>query len=175
LPGRPITRPCLNKEANQPWYRKIKTPGDTGRRGTLISQTAFSKSLKPLLKHPTYKATDVADLTKLIVNYWKAFEAVAPQCFENPREYMVQKTLGVHVLNGLLPAVLSRLSGDGRATPQNLQQIVRSFFEFHTEGAEWWNRHGEAGKYGTNNKSFSLVSRMLEQALPAMSAPAIRF
>jgi DGQHR domain-containing protein len=166
---------ALNKEPNQPWYKKIKTPGDPVKRGTLTSQTAFTKSLKPLLKHETYKDTDVADLTKLIVNYWKALEAVAPECFENPREYMVQKTLGVHVLNGLIPAVLSRLTGDGRATAKNLQQIVRSFFDFHSEGTKWWSRHSEAGKYGTNNKSFTLVSRTLEQTLPAMSAPAIRF
>jgi hypothetical protein len=54
---------------------------------------------------------------------------------------------------------------------QNLEPIVRSFFEFSPEGAQWWNRHGEAGKYGTDNKSFKIVSRLLESALP----PAIRF
>ena len=166
---------ALNKEPNQPWFKKIKTPGDAGRRGTLTSQTAFSKSLKLLLKHATYKDMDVADTAKLIVNYWKALEGAAPECFENPREYMVQKTLGVHVLNGLIPAVLSRLSGDGRATVGNLEQIVKSFFNFQAEGSGWWSRHSEAGKYGTNNKSFTLVSRTLEQTLPSMSAPPIRF
>jgi DGQHR domain-containing protein len=166
---------ALNKEPNQPWSKKIKTPGDSGRSGTLTSQTAFTKSLKPLLKHEAYKNTPIEDLTRLIVNYWKALEAAAPTVFENPRDYMVQKTLGVHVLNGLIPAVLSRLGGDGRATPRNLELVVKAFFEFNTEGAEWWSRHGEAGKYGTNNKSFTLVSKTLEQALPPLGAPTIRF
>jgi len=166
---------ALNKEPNQPWYKKIKTPGDPSRRGTLTSQTAFTKSLKPLLKHEAYKNTPLEDLTRLIVNYWKALEAAAPECFENPREYMIQKTLGVHVLNGLIPAVLSRLGGDGKATPRNLEHIVKAFFDLPSEGADWWSRHGEAGKYGTNNKSFTLVSKALEQALPPMSAPTIRF
>ena len=52
---------ALNKEPNQPWHKKIKTPGDAGRRGTLTSQTAFTKSLKPLLKHEAYKDTPVDD------------------------------------------------------------------------------------------------------------------
>ena len=75
---------ALNKEPNQPWHKKIKTPGDIARRGTLTSQTAFTKSLKALLKHETYKNTDITDLTRLIVNYWKALEAVAPRALREP-------------------------------------------------------------------------------------------
>jgi hypothetical protein len=88
------------------------------------------------------------------VNYWKALEAVAPECFKKPSEFMVQTTLGVRVLNALIPAVLVRLGEGEPATVQNLEPLVRSFFEFAPEGVQWWSREDEAGKYPTNNKSF---------------------
>lgn len=150
----------INETEAQPWYRRIKVPGTKGARGRIVSQNAFAKSLKRLLEVPPYNDLPTESLAKLVIRYWTTIERVIPDAFEEPRQYVLQKTTGVEVMNRLMPAVFERVRvKHGRISEDGLEEVLRPLL---SDGGVFWHGKGDgAAKYGTSNKGINLLADFL--------------
>lgn len=109
----------LAKDAESPWRDMIALPGETGSRGEqskLVRATSFITSLRPVyiwlkemgIFEPSCRSLDdeIEFLLKIVAEYWRAIQAVVPEAFEDPNEYVIQKTPGLFSLHLLLRHLL---------------------------------------------------------------------
>lgn len=88
------------------WKGRIRFANDPKGR-TVIGSNSFVTSLKRAIEQENF-ATYLPENRASIINaYWQGIAKALPECFEHPEEYNIQKTVGVYVLNYLLPTVLS--------------------------------------------------------------------
>jgi DGQHR domain-containing protein len=165
----------LNATEGQPWYGAIGVPGMKMKYA--LKQNSFVQSLRPILDAPAWAAVDPEDVARVLVHYWKALRDVFPEAFENHRDYVIQKTIGVFPLHGIAPQVFElAVEKDGyplkpKAIREILTQLADKLSEFHPghEPAKFWDRkEGEAGKY-TGQKGFRTLRVMFQERLPAPS------
>lgn len=106
--GWKVTSQELTEKVSQRgmWKGKIRFPNEPKGR-TLIGSNSFVTSLRRALEQENF-ATYLPEQRADIINvYWQGIAKALPECFEDPDEYNIQKTVGVYVLHHLLPTVLS--------------------------------------------------------------------
>ena len=161
----------LVQESGHPWHGKIGIPG-TKIAGVLMKQVSFVTSLKPLLTG-FYGALDPEEVAQLLIRYWQAIEAVSPEAFKDPSDYVIQKTVGVFPLHMIAQAVFDLVRTEhGKISKDGIEKILRELNDNlsrrYEPGSEFWHRtDGEAGKYA-GAKGFSQIAGILREHLPAM-------
>lgn len=94
------------------WRNLIRLPNEP-KGATIVSQKAFSDSLKPLLKEDAiYIKQKASYLAPILNRYWEAIKEVCPVPFEDPQKSVMLKTTGVVVLHSILPRVVSMIGND---------------------------------------------------------------
>ncbi len=97
-----LTERVSRKDA---WKNKIRFPNEP-KDNTVINSNSFVTSLKRTLGQENF-ATFLPEQRAEIINaYWLGIKQVLPECFEDPKKYNIQKTIGVYVFHYLLPTVL---------------------------------------------------------------------
>ncbi len=105
----------LNKDSSSPWYGSIVLPGDTAFNSKIIRATSIIPSLTPVyswLKETIFdqecnnQKDEVEYVYNIVANYWNALKAVVPRAFDDPNEYVIQKTPGLFSLHKLLKHLL---------------------------------------------------------------------
>jgi len=152
----------LNGDKRHPWYGKIRLPNEP-KDGTVVSQGAFSNSLEPVLKDSYFQGRPVQPIAAAVGNYWDAIFELCESAFENPKEYVIQKTTGVFVLHKILPRV-SELCHDDKGNRVLTKEKIKSALKgLPFMDSEYWGSDGVAGMRGTSKKAFaSLVMEALE-------------
>lgn len=88
------------------WQGKIRFSNEP-KGVTLINSNSFVTSLRRAVEQENF-ATYLPEGRANIINaYWQGIGKALPECFGNPEEYNIQKTVGVYVLHYLLPTALS--------------------------------------------------------------------
>jgi DGQHR domain-containing protein len=148
-----------------PWYLRIQLPNDP-KANTIISQKAFEDSLKPILNNDSFGAYNTLEMSIILARYWKALRLMMPQAFEDPKNYVLQKTTGAFVFHKVLPRVmsLSTRSG-GRFTITTVLDVLNTIAEYVNE--PFWMVQGSAGLLGSGNKTVSMLAAKLLDALEA--------
>jgi DGQHR domain-containing protein len=152
----------LAKDPESPWRDSITLPGETttrGEGGKIIRATSFITSLHPV--YVWFKETgiltskchntdeEIEYIYRIVADYWRALKQVVPEAFENPSDYVIQKTPGLFSLHKLLRHLLHNLYQGRRAFD------VSTFVEFLRESSEikdpnfWATDAGRASAFGS--------------------------
>ena len=83
-----------------PWASRIMDPNMTVTDNQVVSVKSFVDSLKPILVRtsPIHARTD-DELIQIILDYWSGIEQLIPNVFASPRNYSIQRAIGVFVMH----------------------------------------------------------------------------
>jgi len=153
----------LNTDPDSPWYQRITIPGQPRR---IISQRMFTESLRPILRDPSLSQLSSDEIADLLNEYWKAWQELCPTAFQNPSDYVIQKTTGVFVLHELLPLATSILDSLQRDwTTEDFKWLLGCMDRGNS--SEFWHVEGPAGRIGTSKKAFKNLASELKNSLMA--------
>lgn len=163
----------LLERVNNPWFNKIQIANEPKLR-TIIPQTSFIDSLEPIFKDDGFMISinqneDI--IVELLIRYWEAIKKLCPKAFNYPKEYVIQKTVGVFTLHKLFVKIIT-LSRDenNKVTVDSIKNILSQIPHFFN--SEYWHSGtGEAGMVGSNKKSFSFLARKINDALADVKFP----
>lgn len=156
---------------DHPWHGKIGIPG-TKVAGIVAKQVSFVTSLKPILTTPPYTSVDAPDMAQILIRYWQALQEIYPEAFENPDEYLIQKTVGVFPAHSIAAEVFDMVrSKHGKITKDGLVDVLKELDknlsrDYDGGSAFWHSEAGEAAKYG-GQKGFRMVTEILREHLPS--------
>lgn len=144
----------LNKDPNGIWYNKIRLPNEP-KGTTIVSQKAFSDSLKPLLKEDgRYFGSPANTVAPILKNYWEAIQQVFPEPFENPEGYVLLKTTGVVTLHGILPRIVQAIGNDEPKTAEFVKMLEK--ISILNDVEIWSSPDGEYSRM-TGQKGFLII------------------
>jgi hypothetical protein len=107
--------------------------------------------------------------------YWQALQATWPEAFEEPSEYVIQKTVGIFPLHAILTLVVEHVKRSNEViTREALTEVLMQLkdqLEQNDMTNFWHKDHGEAGKYA-GAKGFSRIEMILRRNLPPLK-PAL--
>lgn len=102
------------------WAGHIQAPNQKAHRYDrfTIRQSAFARSLRPLLDMPIMARIKPAQIALLVNSYWSGIAKVLPEPFDpanDPGNYVIQQSQGAAVLHGVLPRVVEVVPAHGRS------------------------------------------------------------
>ena len=160
----------LNNDPHSIWHNKIKLPNEP-KGATIVSQKAFSDSLKSLLKEDAVYFGRPAPFVSPIINaYWEAVREICPEPFEEPKNYVMQKTTGVVVLHSILPRILKIT---GKDIPQK-NDFVRAIDRIESlKNSSKWSSPDGMYSIMTGQKGSMLIKLELLRELNAVYQVAV--
>ena len=168
-------------EASSTWKNRIRHP-NTAIGETIVPSASFVRSLKPLLTQTAlFKSIrDSEKQAQVIDAYWRAIRRILPEAFEQPKQYSIQKGVGVDVLHSVFPVVLdlARSEGGSLYDPNSYVVILNDALSKleglngdgkSVQGVKFWQagRHGAAGAY-TSASGKRRLSEYLHTLLPEL-------
>lgn len=156
----------LNNDDHSVWHNKIKLPNEPMGL-TIVSQKAFSDSLKPLLKDDgKYFRKSASTVAPIINRYWEAISEVCPEPFAEPKNFVMLKTTGVVTLHAILPRILQFIGND---SPQKSDFVkILSGIDSLKDYSKWQSPKGEYSRM-TGQKGFLIIKmELLDELEDAM-------
>ena len=150
----------INERKDSVWYKKIRFPNEP-KLTTISSQKSFTESLRPIIKNEIYEHYNVEEITELLVRYWTAISELCPNAFNLPNEHLIQKTIGIFTLHRLFPLVIS-YCGE-KVTKERIKEILSKMEKGMNDN--YWNKNGQIGLAGTNQKAFNIIYQKLSEYL----------
>jgi len=157
----------LTERRDSPWFGKVQLANEPKLK-TVIPQTSFIDSLEPILKDDGFMISinhkeDI--LIELLIRYWQAIKEICPKAFEYPQDYVIQKTVGIFTLHKLFVKIITLSRDDkNRVTVEYIKNILSQIPSIFN--SDYWNsKTGDAGKVGTNKKSFSFLAKKINEEL----------
>jgi DGQHR domain-containing protein len=167
----PVIAAILNSEEGT-WQGKILPPNKSKREqpATVVRETSFVNSLKPILQTPYFVRQREEDAAKLLSRYWEAIGRAFPEAIRHPQGHVLQKTPGVFSLHAIAPEVFELArdrSGRGTIDTDTLYEVLRPLDSL---GSEFWASDNEEGAavYGSM-KGFRILASQLRQLLPELA------
>jgi len=157
----------ISKRSDSVWGSAIQFPGEDRSSTHIQKSISFEQSLKPLLQSKLVVIpSDIGRLTDLVCEYWAAWKELAPEAFENPGDYVIQKTPGIFSLHCILPTVVEIASHvphdriDRKAFGEVIKPLEGDF------GSDDWHKKNPDGaaQYGSM-KGFAVLARKMEEEL----------
>jgi len=163
------------------WKERIRLAA-TSKGDTTINNAGMVNSLKPLLQMAYFGTTITEDnQVKILDAFWRGLQRVLPECFEEPREYSLQKSVGVQAMHQVLLYVLEYLRSEGQfvTDPENYEGALREALRDlegtnrngdPVTGPDFWRvgADGAAGSYTSNAGRRVLVAK-IRSRLPKAS------
>lgn len=159
----------LNGDKKRVWYGKIQLP-NAPKKGTTVSQGAFTESLESILKDTSFQGRPVQQIASAVGNYWDAIKELCAEAIENPKDHVIQKTTGVAVLHKIFPRVAD-LCRDDKGNRILTREYIKSVLkDMPFMESEYWQSVGTAGKRGTNKKAFASLELEALEMLESVRA-----
>jgi hypothetical protein len=108
---------------------------------------------------------------KFLKNYWEALRILMPEAFEEPAEYVVQKTTGVFSLHEVAARVFALLYVNHNFEVEAVLEEFRwsegykEYFDF----ARWASSTGEFASYNSMGAFHKLAEEIAEDCLQPLS------
>jgi DGQHR domain-containing protein len=118
LRGQAVVKELRN--LNGPWKDSIQAPNEhrAGKSDRLtIPQVQFITALKPVLDMPLLAKTEPDKIAQIVNAYWQGIARVLPEPFDrsnNPKDWTIQKGVGVTPLFRALPRVIEVVRARGQ-------------------------------------------------------------
>lgn len=158
----------MNSESGWPWQGRIRRPNAPRLGEAVVSETSFSQSLKPLLSGSFLEQLEDELVVALLTRYWGAIAELIPTAFENPRDYVIQKTTGVYALHMVAPRVfeLCRSADDfSRKAIRDLLTHSEEARDYFTREDIWRTKTGDLSIYNSM-KGFRQLADQIIETLP---------
>lgn len=114
-----VWKDCIVLPDQQPFTRAEVADNPSLIKRRFLRATSFMHSLKPLhewldqLNLQGYKSKSIDEkarmLAEILGEFWNAVKSVNPEPFENPRDYVLQRSTGVFTLNLMLKSAVAVL------------------------------------------------------------------
>ena len=152
---------ALNRRDDSPWQGILLMPDGVGEKsapGKITRATSAITSIRSvhdwLVQFGDLEGKNLDGraecLTDVLVAYWRAIRNVVPEAFENPADYVIQKTPGLFSLHYLLKDVLLKDIYRGRREWD--EPTFQEFIEDSPEiaDANFWHKDiGRAADFGS--------------------------
>lgn len=165
----------LESNPDSPWYKQLLMPNQTlkDHPDKIVRTTSFMQSIRPIYiwlselnfanhKNLNERSAYVADI---LIAYWKAIKSVVPEAFENPDNYVIQKTPGLFALHMVLrDNLLGRIKGGLQEWDE---PTFTRFLKVSPEICDpnfWLKSSGHASVYGSM-KGFKELAVFLSESL----------
>ena len=151
------------------WHERIQPPNKSKREmpHTIVKETSFVTSLKPILQQPLFSRMDDEQVAMLVDRYWTALKEVFTDAFQEPADYVIQKTPGIFSLHLLLPEVVELVRSEGRElSAENMTKVMDPWRDL---GSEFWESGNDEGasRFGSM-AGFSRLAAELRRELPKL-------
>jgi DGQHR domain-containing protein len=155
------------------WHHRIRLAA-TAKADTTINAAGMVNSLKPLLAMPYFGHTITEDnQLKILDAFWNGVQRVLPECFEEPQEFSLQKSIGVQTMHQVLVTTLEYLRSEGQyvTAPESYEVALRDPLTKlegtnrngdPVSGADFWRvgAEGAAGSFTSNAGRRVLVAKI---------------
>lgn len=151
----------LIKDNHSVWHNKIKLPNEPKGK-TVVNQKSFTDSLKSVISPDGQLfGKPTAIIASIINQYWDALKEICPNSFDDPHNYIMQRTTGVFVLHGILERILRKMNKDEPSKKDFLQLLNKMP---SIKNHEKWLTDGEYGKM-MGQKGFAMIKAQLLEEL----------
>lgn len=157
---------ALTEDPNSPWYGRVQFPNMRKQAGQVVRELSFSTSLKPILSERPYRSWRADQIAEVLREYWDAWRELAPEAFDDPENYVIQKTPGAFSLHELAYYVLEVLRSRGINHPvkDDFKAILSDLGE--DSRAEFWHRDNRDGAaIAGSMKGFGILADTLQEEL----------
>ena len=158
----------LNNSSESPWVDMIRMPGEPLRAEHLMRQHTMVSSLDPVVNEPLVKRLSDEEAGKLLLNYWKAAKERWLSAFEEPREYVIQKTMGAGALHQIFPDVIELC----RAADDFSQAKIYDVLSDAGRSAGFW--HITRGHYMVRHSGAKYVRALAQYLRERLPRPVLR-
>ena len=165
----------VNTQFGSPWKGQLSGPGDSKESSYLNTQLSFANAIKAtVLKEPATKRMKAETAAKELVKYWAAWEKVLPECFAEPKKYLLTKNNGfvsLHTVFSHIYSHLKNVKGVNEPTIEQYRKVIEEAGDAAT--AEFWDREeGDAGQFGGGyggykNLADHIIDTLLENDIEA--------
>ncbi len=148
----------LNADEDSPWQGRIQMPNDAKDDRHIVRALSFGTSLKDLLTDVIWSTEPTDRLAEIVKNYWKAWQEVCPECFDDADNYVLLKTPGVFSCHRLLVVVLNALRKKNITTPTaaDFKKVLDDLGDFGR--SEYWAKeNSEGAAMAGSMKGFTLL------------------
>ena len=160
----------LNERAGSPWEGRIQRPNARKIGEVMISESSFTASLKPILTIPWVQKQPDEEVAEIISRYWMAICKFLPDACENPRNYALQKTVGVYSWHSVAPAVFEICRSDKDFSVQRMVKVLKNAENEDFLSDEFWaSGTGDATQY-SSRAGFTILGDMILKSLPESDA-----
>jgi hypothetical protein len=166
-------------EKSQVWRGRVRLPAmDKGE--TTIPSASMVSSLKSLLSSTYFGRLGTEQQVRVLDAFWQGIREVMRPAFDDPKEFSVQKGVGVIVMHGTLLHVLEivRARGQSVMEPDSYAEVMRLPLEqlqgddangLPVSGFDFWRAapNGAAGSYSSSAGRRVLLAK-IQQLLPKL-------
>ncbi len=153
------------------WYQRILPPNKSKNEmpTSIARETSFVESLKPILVQPYFTMQSDERCAELIAFYWGAISRVFPEAFEQPENYVIQKSPGIFSLHSIATYVFEIARGKGTVTADSIYNVIMPLAEIESAGSDFWLADNDDGaaQYGSQ-KGFKILMMKLRKLLPTL-------
>ena len=154
----------LARDSNSVWYGKIKLP-NRPKEMTTVNQKSFIDSLKPVISPGGQLAgRPAAEVYEMLKGYWRSVRMLCPQAFDQPQNYVIQKTTGVSVLHWILERIM-RKTGSGNLEAKAYDILGRCP---SVNACEMWLKTGKFGVMSGQRGVSAIREELLDEVIVAM-------
>lgn len=156
----------LNTRSDSPWRERIQPPNARKQPSHIIREASFETSLKPILKERPFRDWRPERIADFLSDYWKAWQALIPDVFDHPEDYVLLKTPGVYSLHELACYVFEvcRARGQNNPTKGDFQEVLSHLGE--CAKPEFWARDNFQGAAAAGSmKGFGILYDMMKEEL----------
>lgn len=151
----------LHEDQRSPWYQRLDLGGNrTTGPLRVASLRTMQKAARRFLRESGLSNKDVSDHTAtLVIDYWRAITVVLSQQWNQPRQHMLVKGIGVYCLMSLA-GELYRESVSKRV-PCNIDYFISALSDF-LHGIDWSNKGPLKGYGGASgaDAAFALLRQI---------------
>lgn len=160
----------LNKKIyrNNPWYTRIREPESVRTHNHIATEKSFVPSLKWLLNAHGIQNKSGKHLARFLANYWEGLRLNMPKAFENPRDYLIQKTPGYMAFHRIAP-IIYRMTNKKQRSVRTFETIFKVFSNDQKYGAKFWYSKNPSGakSYGTGQGAYATLATTLRKIIGA--------
>lgn len=149
----------LNTDDDSPWKGRIQPPNTRKLPSHVVRELSFSTSLKPLLNKMPYRNWTAERLSRVLKAYWRAWQSLAPEAFEEPQDYVLLKTPGVFSLHQLLYSVMEVLRDQNISEPDDRDFLnILGDLGVYAKEETWRADNREGAALAGSMKGFSVLA-----------------
>ena len=146
-----------------PWIGKIIDPNMVASGNQIVSIKSFVDSLQPILskRSPIHSKED-DEIVKIIIDLWSAIEKLLPNVFSKPKDYSLQRTVGVFVMHRVAAKkVFKECMSKKDISVNSMKQVLEKTKDKYLNES-FWKVGGPVGTYSSAAGHKKLADLIIE-------------